>query len=332
MRSLTCDGVPLYPDAAGVYQISASRGRIEIAAYVMDYTLHIEVLDHGSVLRDDTYPITKAARLGLDIARRSAEMMGGTLTCESVYGQGSTFTLEIPQQIVDDTPLGVFSETDETAVRGPYVPQFIAPDANILVVDDDPKSRALIKGLLKATRVFVTTSKTGEDALDKIRDTHFDIVLLDILMPGTDGIAVIEHTPPEMTERPLGQEAAALTEIPADMRWLYDVPALSVDEGIRNAGGVASYLFGLVLFCNTIDGNVRTIRRAYTDSDLRLFTVKIHALRTSAHIIGARARGDGRATRGSRQGGGHRPPRVRPAGPPDRPSAQRGDPGLPRAR
>ncbi len=81
----------------------------------------------------------------------------------------------------------------ESQRRGPYIPQFIAPDAGILVVDNDPVSLKLIKGLLKATRVFVTTSKTAEDALDKIRDSHFDAVLLDIIMPGTDGLALIER-------------------------------------------------------------------------------------------------------------------------------------------
>ena len=275
--------------------------------------------------------------LGLDISRRFADLMGGTLRCESVYKKGSEFILTLPQQITDSTPLGSFSEQEEHIPKGPYVPQFLAPDANILVVDNDSVSLSLIKGLLRATRVFVTTSKNAEDALDKIRDTHFNVVLLDIIMPGTDGIELIErireiapllpvyavsassaedeayyrakgfngflpkpldgillertlmqHIPAEMREKPiLGESAEELTEIPARLRWLYDIPEISVQEGIRNAGGVSSYLFGLNLFYDTIDGNAKVIRDAYSAGDLRLYTVKVRALRTSAHLIGA---------------------------------------------
>ena len=130
--------------------------------------------------------------LGLDISRKFAEMMAGKLWCESVYGEGSEFIFTVTQRIVDSTPIGVFVEHDEGAVKGPYVPQFIAPDADILVVDDNPMNLSVIKGLLKATRVFVTTSTSGEDALDKIRDSKFNVVFLDHMMPGMDGIETVE--------------------------------------------------------------------------------------------------------------------------------------------
>ena len=275
--------------------------------------------------------------LGLDISRRFAELMGGTLRCDSVYRQGSEFILTLPQKIIDDTPLGVFTELNTDPAKGPYIPQFIATDANILVVDHDPVTLRMVKGLLKATRVFVTTSKSGEDALDKIRDSHFDVVLLDIIMPGTDGLEIIgrireiapllpvyaitansaedeafyrtrgfsgylpkpidgirleqtimRHIPAEMMEKPVSDLAeSTVKELPEDLRWLYRVPQLDPDEGIRNAGGVSGYLFGLRLFFDTIDNNIRVIREAYTGGDLRLFTVKIHALRHSARLIGA---------------------------------------------
>lgn len=130
--------------------------------------------------------------LGLDISRRFATLMGGTIRCESVYHEGSDFILTLPQKIVDDTPIGIFTEYTGFDAKGPYVPQFIAPDADILIVDDNPTNLSILKGLLKATRVFVTTSQSGEDALEKIRDSHFDVVLLDIIMPGMDGLETIE--------------------------------------------------------------------------------------------------------------------------------------------
>ena len=75
--------------------------------------------------------------------------------------------------------------------KGTYVPQFIAPDADILVVDDNPMNLNVIKGLLKGTKVFVTTASSGEECLEKIRDTRFDVVLLDHMMPGMDGVETV---------------------------------------------------------------------------------------------------------------------------------------------
>ncbi len=139
--------------------------------------------------------------LGLDISRIFAELMGGTLTCESVYGSGSEFKLTVRQKIVDPAPIGIFSEYDNNTANGQYVPQFIAPDADILVVDDTPVNLNIIKGLLKATGVFVTTASSGEECLEKIKETRFNVVLLDNMMPGMDGpetVARIRETDPDL--------------------------------------------------------------------------------------------------------------------------------------
>ena len=129
--------------------------------------------------------------LGLDISRRMSQLLGGELTCESTYGEGSEFILKVNQKIIDYTPMGVFKEKDDVASQGAYMPQFIAPDADILVVDDNPMNLNVIKGLLRPTKIFVNTALSGEDALLKIRDSHFDIVFLDHMMPGMDGIETL---------------------------------------------------------------------------------------------------------------------------------------------
>ncbi len=275
--------------------------------------------------------------LGLDISRKFAEMMAGKLWCESVYGEGSEFIFTVTQRIVDSTPIGVFVEHDEGAVKGPYVPQFIAPDADILVVDDNPMNLSVIKGLLKATRVFVTTSTSGEDALDKIRDSKFNVVFLDHMMPGMDGIETVEkirefdkelpvyvltanatageeyykskgfngylskpidsevlektimrHLPEKMMEKPTREAVAAdLTELPDNLLWLNETEGISVPEGIKNSGGISNFIFSLNLFLDTIDGNANVIRDAYDSRNIRLYTIKVHALKSSARIIGA---------------------------------------------
>lgn len=130
--------------------------------------------------------------LGLDISKKFAELMGGSIICESEYGKGSEFILTVNQRIVDSTPIGVFIEHDDSKVNEPYKPKFIAPDADILVVDDTPMNLTVIKGLLKPTRVFVSTASSGEECLEKIKDTRFNLVLLDYMMPGMDGVETVK--------------------------------------------------------------------------------------------------------------------------------------------
>ncbi len=276
--------------------------------------------------------------LGLDISRRFAELLGGSLTCESVYGEGSEFTLSLKQKITDPTPIGVFLEHEETAAKGPYVPQFVAPDADVLVVDDNPMNLNVIKGLLKATRIFVTTASSGEDCLEKMKTTRFNIVLLDHMMPGMDGIETVGHireTDPDipvyaltanttagedfyvskgftgylakpidsfslektikkhlpreiMFEPERGDMVAELDSIPDEMSWIYDVKEIDTEEGVRNSGGVSQFIFSLKLFYDTVDGNSKVIRDAYDAGDVRLYTIKVHALKSSLRIIGAK--------------------------------------------
>ncbi|MDC7293385.1 response regulator [Butyrivibrio sp. DSM 10294] len=275
--------------------------------------------------------------LGLDISRRFAELMGGTLVCESVYGEGSDFILTIEQKIVDRTPIGFFVEHDESVASGPYVPQFIAPDADVLVVDDTPMNLTVIKGLLKATKIFVTTAESGEECLEKMKTTRFNVVLLDHMMPGMDGVetvakiretdkdipvyaltanasvgeefyrskgftgylakpidslalekTIMKHLPEEIMYKPTMEDAVAEPEtMPEDLDWIREIPEISVDEGIKNSGGISSYIYSLKLFLDTIDGNAKVISDAYENDDIRLYTIKVHALKSSARIIGA---------------------------------------------
>ena len=136
---------------------------------------------------------SRRTELGLDISHRFAGYLGGDLACESVFGKGTQFTLTVKQKIADRTPIGVFKERQESETESSYVPLFVAPDADVLVVDDNPMNLNVIKGLLKSTRVFVTTALSGEDCLEKMKDTRFDVVLLDHMMPGMDGVETLQH-------------------------------------------------------------------------------------------------------------------------------------------
>ena len=60
----------------------------------------------------------------------------------------------------------------------------MAPDADILIVDDNPMNLTVIKGLLKPTQMFITTAQSGEECLEKLKTGTFHVVLLDHMMPG----------------------------------------------------------------------------------------------------------------------------------------------------
>jgi HPt (histidine-containing phosphotransfer) domain-containing protein len=76
--------------------------------------------------------------------------------------------------------------------------------------------------------------------------------------------------------------------LPKDLSWLYEAEGISVDEGIRACGGVDAYIGSLKLFLDTLEESANVIEGAYRDGDIRLFTVKVHALKSSARIIGAK--------------------------------------------
>ena len=100
----------------------------------------------------------------------------------------------------------------------------------------------------------------------------------------------MKHLPPEIMFKPTPEDAPPeLEEIPQDLSWIYDTEGIDVDEGIKNSGGISSYIFSLKLFLDTIDGNSKVITDAYEAGDIRLYTIKVHALKSSCRIIGAKA-------------------------------------------
>ncbi len=278
--------------------------------------------------------------LGLDISRRFSELMGGKLWCESEYGKGSEFIFTFKQKIVDATPIGEFKERVEEVPQGFYAPKFIAPDAHILVVDDTPMNLNVIKGLLKPTKIDITTATSGAECLEKVKGQKFHVVLLDHLMPEMDGIetlqklreidkevpvyaltantspdaekyykekgfsgylakpidtsvmesTLMEHIKDVIIERPAeAMDEIEPTELSEDMQWLKDVEGLDLDLGIKNSGGITVFTHSIKDFYDTIDFNADTIEDAFEGKDYKLYTVKVHALKTSARIVGATA-------------------------------------------
>ncbi|SFQ32780.1 Signal transduction histidine kinase [Lachnospiraceae bacterium XBB1006] len=277
--------------------------------------------------------------LGLDISKQFVTLMGGNISCESVYGEGSTFFFTLKQGIVDKTPIGEFEEGKEEEERyASYVPLFVAPEAKVLLVDDNEMNLQVITGLLSATQVNITTVMSGADCLEQAEKERYHVILLDHMMPQMDGIETRRRLQEKQITTPvialtanaatngedyykergfqgylpkpvdgkqleetlrqfipsnlIGEPDLAVIEeqktLSEEVLWLSEHVDLSVKDGVKNCGGEKEFLAALRTFYETLSDHYKEIADAYTEKAYEFYTVKVHALKSSARIIGAK--------------------------------------------
>ncbi len=289
--------------------------------------------------------------LGLDIARQMIEMMGGELGCRSTYGKGSEFFFTIPQNATSEKVLGIrwreAPKKGELGSADPSIPLFEAPNAKVLLVDDNEMNLAVASGLLKRTKVKITTATSGIECLNILKDEEFDLIFLDHMMPEMDGIETLhkmrendiktptialtanavagvkdtylkegfegylskpidgntmekmmmEFLPASKMQKPTRHLAnaavpgAGLADEEKDKEklpeWLKDVKTIDVKEGLKNNADADMYVSMLGIFYRSIDEKSAEIRSFYKQQDWKNYTIKVHALKSSARIIGA---------------------------------------------
>ena len=132
--------------------------------------------------------------LGLYIANKYIEMMGGYIEVESVYNEGSKFTLYIPVTVIDPTPIGDFTDAVKrmNEEKDDYRTIIMAPGACVLVVDDNEMNLEVICGLMESTKIKVDTALSGPEGIEKVNHTRYDLIFLDQMMPGMDGVTTLE--------------------------------------------------------------------------------------------------------------------------------------------
>ncbi len=154
----------------------------------------------------------EGAGLGMTITQNLLKMMGSSLKVESVYGEGSTFSFTITQEIVEEEPIGDFEQKlKQLTSNYEYSTSFEAPKAHFLVVDDNTMNRKVFVSLLKDSKVRIDEADGGEECLRLIKTKHYDMIFLDHMMPGLDGIETFKAMATLEGNKCLGTPVIALT-------------------------------------------------------------------------------------------------------------------------
>lgn len=126
--------------------------------------------------------------LGLSITKHLLDLMQGEITVDSIYTQGSEFTVMIPQKIVDETPMGEFTTVAyEKQKANYYCKSFEAPEARVLIVDDDDLNLIITTKLLQETKMEIDIAGSAEECLKKTSKKYYNLILMDYMMPDMNG-------------------------------------------------------------------------------------------------------------------------------------------------
>ncbi len=168
--------------------------------------LHVEVVDTGIGIRkedmgklfesfqrldEEKNHNVEGTGLGISIVQCLLKMMGSSLEVESEYGKGSRFYFNLKQTIVDETPIG-----NNVVQRGKTKKRdnsyLYAPEAEILIVDDNAMNLKVATGLLKRSCIKVDTASSGKECIKKTEEKQYDIIFMDHMMPEMDGIETMK--------------------------------------------------------------------------------------------------------------------------------------------
>ncbi|MBP5282757.1 MAG: DegV family EDD domain-containing protein [Lachnospiraceae bacterium] len=164
--------------------------------------------------------------LGLSIVKQLVELMGGSISVNSVYTKGSTFIVDIPQDVVGD---GVMKGKDYnpelrsiSTHRSDYRQKFDAPEARVLVVDDNASNLLVVTKILRDTHMQIDTAMSGQEALNKTLSKEYHMIFMDHLMPEMDGIECLHRIKTQVGGMCRHSKVVALTaNAGADNKALY---------------------------------------------------------------------------------------------------------------
>ena len=284
--------------------------------------------------------------LGMNITQKLLELMDSSLQVESVYGEGSKFSFVLRQDVIRWEELGDYENAykNYAGAKHNYREKFTAPNAQVLVIDDNPMNLMVFKSLLKPTRMNIDTANDGDEGLTLAYDKKYDIIFFDHMMPGKDGIETLHelrlmekgpnistpsicltanaisgareqyieagfddyltkpidsdkledlllaYLPKELIETAEDDEESFEEEdtgLNEELTELDRFEKIDVKTGLANSGSVDAYMPLLKIFYESMDEKAAEIERLYNDNDIKNYTIKVHALKSSARLIGA---------------------------------------------
>ena len=131
--------------------------------------------------------------LGLSISRQLIELMSGTIEVDSVYGEGTTFTVRIPQKVLNYQKLSSYVVNRSSEAKKEIKSVLYAPSAKLLVVDDNPVNLRIISGLLLHYEIEADCALSGMEAIEKSKSQQYDLIFMDHMMPEMDGVEALGH-------------------------------------------------------------------------------------------------------------------------------------------
>jgi signal transduction histidine kinase/CheY-like chemotaxis protein len=213
-----CAIPPLYTDEGKVSQILRNfisnalkftpRGRVRVSAAldaarqevvftVADTGIGIVPEDQDRIFEEFAqaeHPIQQRAKgtgLGLPLARKLAELLGGSINVQSTPGRGSIFSASIPLVYGGQTP--VSGESQRLQRQAAVTATSEEPSPKVMIVDDDETARYVLKRLLTETPYTVIEAVSGSEGLRRAREDQPQVILLDLRMPEMSGFEALER-------------------------------------------------------------------------------------------------------------------------------------------